>query len=142
MIYETTRKNKEADREIINTLGEPFTIIERIKMKGNGCRRMIVESASHDIWDFISGHPGIHYSSIELRPKGVIIYFKHVLRDISWIIPWWQLSVFKSSTYNIHGGGNFVKFKMDKNYLHNEKFLSRMLEMRNKYMENLSLANN
>lgn len=114
-----------------STLGPKYTLWQRIKMGGNGCRRMTVEETSPLIWSKIKKHPGIHYSSIELRPKGIIVYLKNNLRLYSWAIPYYQLALYKSKNFSIHSQGQYVKYKLDDSYRANEKFLSRMKTLRN-----------
>ena len=131
-------KYKKTDDLIDETLGKSFSFIERLKMGGNGCRRMVVEEASPDIWNKIKDHPGLHYSSIELRPKGIIVFFKFNLRDFSWIIPYYQLAIYKSQHFSIHADGHFVKYRLDSVFPANEKFIERMMNYRLNFLDSIN----
>ena len=137
MIYDTSVKNPKTKEAIENAVGKPASLWERIKSGGTGCRRMTVKECSPDIWKLIETHPGTHFSSMEIRPKGIIVFFKNNLTSYSWPIPFYRLSLYKSDTFSIHGEGSFVKYKMDSNFDANMKFIEKVKALKLPFQEHL-----
>lgn len=136
MIYDTSVKSQKIESEIINLVGKSLPLWQRLKSGGTGCRRMTIQSCSQDIQKLLEGHPGTNYSSIEIRPKGIIVYLKNNLNTYSWPIPFYRLSIYKSEAFSIHGEGSFVKYEMDSNYEANQKFITKISQSRLKTLEN------
>ena len=67
------------------------------------------------------------YSNIELRLKGIIVYIAEGLNRFSWVIPYYQLVVYKTPNYSIHSNGNFIRFSNDLNIKENLKFFKKLI---------------
>ncbi|MCH2194763.1 hypothetical protein [Kordia sp.] len=131
MIVNTTYKNKET-AEIIDThLGEAFSIIQRIKMKGIGSKRMIIHNVSPKMKPYLNTVDDLNYGNIELRPKGIIVHIHKKLNSFSWIVPYYRLQIYNSSFFSIHANGNFIQFKKNKLYKENKAFIEKMQTQKN-----------
>ena len=135
MFYNTSYRNKSIDKEIDGHLGESYGLIKTFQLRGKGSGRMLIEEMSQKLFDSLDGHAGMHFTNIEQRPKGILLFFKRNTSEFTWAVPFHHLSVFKTKTYNIHAQGQYVKLRLSTVFPYNEKFLKRMLKFRNDYME-------
>ena len=90
-LYNITYKNKETDEIINNQLGKAYNIIQKIKLKGIGSRRMIIENFSHDMANLELKVSGIQYANIEIRPKGIIVHINQGIYTHAWTINYLSL---------------------------------------------------
>ncbi len=112
MIYDTSYRNDLVREEINRRVGKPFTLMKRLQMMGNGSERMKILDASIKFYPYLNRTPYSTWASIELRPKGILVFFKQRERHFTWIIPYHQLSLFKSKILSIYGQGNFLKLEI------------------------------
>ncbi len=129
MLYAVNTVNKELNRKINLELGKAFSLLEKIKMKGAGSMRMKVIKTSPGL-SKTQDKNDINYTSIELRPKGMIAYFRTKINNYIWVIPYYKLSVFQSETFNIHAGGEFIRLDLKTVYPKNKKFFERMFKLK------------
>ena len=94
-------------------------------MRGNGSSRMIIEEMSKGIHDAITGHAGVHFTNIEQRPQGILLYLERNTTKFTWVIPFHHLAIFKGDTFNIHAQGEYVNLKISTVFPHNEGFFLR-----------------
>lgn len=134
MLFNTTYRNKDYEKESNHTLGKSFSFIEKIQLGGVGSSRLVMEQLSTNLQPPNMQNIATDYANIELRPKGIIIHFANRLERYSWIIPYYRLVMYQSQTFSIHSSGNFIQFKRNKNYTDNKKFLQKMSDLKNKFL--------
>ena len=134
MIFNTTYTNKEYSTKSIEAVGPTFSLINIIKMAGVGSSRLIIEELSAKLQPKNKTETAINYGNIELRPQGVIIHFTNKLERYSWVIPYYRLVTYNTQTFSIHANGHFIKFKKNKNYLNNKKFINKMIDLKNDFL--------
>ena len=133
MILETTHSNKK-NIELINDLvGKPFKMLERIKLKGIGSKRMIIQKVSPNLNNYLNTVADVNYANIELRPGGILILINKGLRNFTWVIPYYQLVIYKSNGSSIHAQGRFINFKNNILLKENKGFIKKMIELKIKY---------
>ena len=132
MIYNRTYFNKEDEREINKTLGNSFSFLKILKLRGVGSSRFIVHSVSENLSHTTNKVSDINYCSIELRPYGILVNITQQLNLFSWLIPYYKLAIFNSDTFSIHSDGSNIKIVKDKNYLNNKNFISKMMKLKTK----------
>ena len=133
MILETTR-HKKSNTDLINDLvGRPFSFFEKLKMHGVGSKRMIIEKASLNLNKYLNSVSDANYANIELRPGGILILINKGLQNFTWIIPYYQLVVFKTNGSSIHAQGRFINFKNNILLKENKGFLQKMMDLKIKY---------
>ncbi len=133
MLVETTYDNKE-NKELINDLvGKPFSLLQSIKMNGIGSKRMIVDDVSPNMNSVINAVSDINYANIELRPKGILILINKGLKNFTWIIPYYQLVMYKVNGSSIHAQGRFIHFKNNKTFKENKSFFNKLMDQKIKY---------
>ena len=134
MLFNTSYTNKEYTQESIHILGKAFSFFEKIKIGGIGSSRLVIEELSTKLQPKNMQSIAINYANIELRPKGIIIHFSNRLDRYSWIIPYYRLVIYSTRTLSIHANGHFIKFKKNKNYLDNKKFIDKMIDSKIEFL--------
>ncbi len=130
MILNTTYTERDQEERIDNLVGKKFGFIETLKLKGIGSKRMIINKASYKIESLLNKSQDINYVNIELRPKGVLLRIHATLKTYAWVIPYYQLVVFKSLNTSIHAQGQFIQFKQDNRLRDNKGFFQKMMDQR------------
>ncbi|MEW7280166.1 hypothetical protein ABW636_16360 [Aquimarina sp. 2201CG1-2-11] len=130
MVLDTTYFNKK-NRAIINDLvGKPFSFLQRIKLKGIGSRRMIIDEVSPNLQTYINRVSDISYANIELRPGGILLNINKGLKNYTWIIPYYQFYLYKTNGFSIHAQGRFVHFKNTITHRENASFFEKLMVMK------------
>ncbi|WP_299127774.1 hypothetical protein [uncultured Winogradskyella sp.] len=139
MILNTTHNNPEHSKIIDNLIGHPFTLVQKLKMKGVGSKRMIIDDVSPNMQSMMNKVSDINYANIELRPKGILVMINQGLKNFTWIIPYYQLVLYKVNGSSIHAQGRFVHFKNNKTFKENKKFFDKLLDKKVKYDAQFSM---
>ena len=134
MIYNTTQTNEDYDVALKAYLGKGYSLINKIKMNGIGSQRMMIAELSPKLKPKKIQFSEIDYGNIELRPKGILVHFTNRLDRYSWIIPYHKLIIFNSQFFSIHADGSYIRFLKNRNYIDNRKFISKMIDVKNKYL--------
>jgi len=137
MVFDTTYNNEDFNEHSILLVGKSFSFLERIKQGGIGSSRLIIESISPNLDLGKLKFSETDFGNIELRPKGIIVHYTRKLERFSWIIPYYRLVIYNSQFFSIHANGNFIQFSKNKNYIANKKFIDKMIDIKNDYL-NLS----
>lgn len=127
MILNSTYKNKKEKQILENLVGRPFNLIESIKMKGIGSKRMIVDNVSPNLKQYLNKVSDLNYANIELRTKGILIYINKGLKNFTWAIPYYQLVIYKTNGASIHAQGKFIHFRKNKTFKENKSFFKKLL---------------
>ena len=135
MLFNTSYTNKDYTKETTHILGKSFSFFEKIKMGGSGSSRLIIQELSPKLEPKIMQPIDINYANIELRPKGIIIHFTNKLDRYSWIIPYYRLIIYSTQRFSIHSNGKFIHFKKNKNYHDNKKFIGRIIDLKNTFLD-------
>jgi len=132
MICNRTYFDEEDEKKINEILGDSFSFLQTLNLKGVGSSRFIVHSVSDSLSHTINKVSDINYCSIELRPSGILVNITQQLNLFSWLIPYYKLVIFNSDTFSIHSDGSNIKIVKDRNYLNNKNFISKMIKLKNK----------
>jgi hypothetical protein len=127
MILNTTHHNKQHKQIINDLIGRSFTLFESLKMKGIGSKRMIISEVSPNLKSLMNVVSDINYGNIELRTNGILIFINRGLENFTWIIPYYQLVMYKTNGASIHAQGKFIHFKNNKTFKENKRFFDKML---------------
>jgi len=134
MLFNTTYNNKDYDTESTFLVGAKFTLFERIKLGGIGSGRLIIKNTSSKLNVAKLKFNEIDYGNIELRPNGIIVHYTRKLERFSWIIPYYRLVIYNAQFFSIHANGNFIQFSKNRNYNVNKKFINRMIQLKNDFL--------
>lgn len=132
-LYNISYSDKETDKLINDEMGKPYSLIKKIKLKGIGSRRMIIEHFSDNMKHLTLKVSGIQYANIELRPKGLIIHINQGIYTYAWTIPFFRLSIYNGDYFTVHGNGNFIQFNKEKSWKENRTFLQKIMHLKSIY---------
>ena len=133
MILNTTHYNKEHKSTIADLVGSEFSLVQKLKLKGVGSKSMIIDDVSPNMKSMMNIVSDINYGNIELRPQGVLIMINQGLINFTWVIPFYQLVIYKTNGSSIHAQGRFVHFRNNKTFKENKKFFDKLLDAKVKY---------
>ena len=128
MLFDTSYPDKETTRQINQAVGLPFSWRIRWKMGGIGSRRMVISSISEEYRQYLKADHYQSLANIELRPKGIIIHFRHKLQAYSWVMPYDTLIISFKASLLLESDGKFIEFNETRG---NEKFIDRMMDLSN-----------
>lgn len=138
MLLETTYHNKKDVLLINEMVGKPFTFWQVLKHRGIGSKRMMVASVSENMNNYINKVADITYANIELRPSGILVLINKGLKNFTWVIPYYQLAVYKTDSLSIHAQGKFIRFRNNRLYRENKNFIAKLLTFRVDFLNNQS----
>ncbi len=126
MLLNTTYKDHEQDLKIAQQVGEAYSFIERIRMKGIGSPKITILKSDVKIYNLLQLDQNRNVCNIELRPKGILISFQKRLETYQLVIPYYKLTIFKGDTnaYTLHKDQYFVKLLIQNHK--EENFMQRI----------------
>ena len=137
MLCENTYRNDKITQQINDLIGKPYSFFKSIQMKGTGSQRMMIDEVSNHFKNMI--HPSdINYGSLEIRPNGVIFHISKGLQRFVWVIPYYKLVIFKSTTLSIHADGMFIKIKKTQISTKNNSFISKIIDLKSKQISDVN----
>lgn len=128
MILNTTHYNKDHTKIINDLVGKSYSFWEAIKKGGIGSKRMIIQSVSPNMRQLMNEVADLNYANIERRPKGLLIRITKGLQNFTWIVPYYQLYLYKTETLSIHAQGHFIKFVNNNMLKANDKFFKIIID--------------
>ena len=135
MVLNTTHDNK-GNKELLNDLvGKPFSLLQSIKLKGIGSKRMVINDVSPNLKVYLNQVSDINYGNIELRTSGILIHITKGLQNFTWAIPYYQLVVYKTNGSSIHAQGKYIHFKNNRMLKENKLFFDKLLNEKIKFDE-------
>lgn len=138
MILNTTHNNKENKIIITDLIGSSYSFVESLRMGGVGSKRMIIENVSPNLQQHLNTVSDINYGNIEIRPNGILLFINKGLKNYTWVIPFYQLVIYKTNGISIHAQGKFVHFKNNKMFKENKKFMTKLFDAKVKFDEQYS----
>ena len=134
MIFNTTHPNQNFILYSNKLLGKPYSIFNKIKMNGVGSARFTIAEISEKLKTNKKQFSELSHGNIEIRPSGILVHYTNRLERFSWCIPYYRLVVYNSDFFSLHAEGSFIKFFKNKNYTENKKFISKMLDHKNEFL--------
>lgn len=139
MLLNVSYNRPKIKAQIDAEVGLPFTLMERLKMKGIGSGKLIIDTTSVHIHNLLVLDNNRNVCGIEIRPKGIILSFRSLLETYALVIPFWKLKLYKgqSDVYSVYRDDYFVKIKaLEKSH---HKFMQKLLKYKSEvYDSNLS----
>ncbi|WP_100614653.1 hypothetical protein [Confluentibacter citreus] len=128
MVLDTTHKNKEHENLINDLVGKRYSFLQSLKMKGIGSKRMIIDEVSPNMKTYTNIISDVNYANIEMRSRGILIYINKGLSNFTWVIPYYQLVIYKTNGSSIHAQGRFIKFRNNNMFKENKSFFDKLLD--------------
>ena len=136
MIKNLSYNSKKNRTILFEIVGRPFSLIERIRLKGIGSGKLIIIDASKEIVELLRLDNNINYCNIEIRTNGIIIRFRSLLETFGLIIPYYKLVIYKgeSNIYSFYKDKYYIKFMADnkKTSLFVKKIVGLKIKFQNK----------
>ena len=135
MILNLSYNNKETRNKVDELLGKPFSLRERIKLRGIGSPHMPIAAASIQIDNLLKLDNNRNICNIEMRPKGIIVGFRSLLESYGLIIPYYNLVLFKgeADTYSVHMDAYRVAISARTKDKSIHKFMKKLMDAKADY---------
>lgn len=131
MLFQTSYHSKETKEEIDTLVGKSIGIIKMIKMRGIGSQRFLVDEANEEVQELLERQNTPPYTNIELRPKGIMLWFRVKLDSYVLVLPYYKLSIFKNTDdITFHSDQWKLKLIPAHNAKLNISFVQKMLRMK------------
>ncbi len=134
MIYNISYRPVKVMDKIDSQVGASFNLLERVRMNGTGSPRLLVDEFCEDIKKKIAFSADLNYTNIELRKRGIIIYFKN--RSIVWAfaIAYHHLTIYQNgSIWSFHSNGRYVKVHCTSSEISLKNFIFKLMRLKNKH---------
>ena len=141
MILETSHNNKDISLLINDLVGKPFSFIKTIKLKGTVSKRMIIEESSANMTDYLNSTFDATYANIELRPLGILVRIIKGFSNFTWVIPYYQLVMYKGDYSSLYAQGRFIRFRKDEAFKSSKSFLHKLLKYKARYESKYDFLN-
>jgi len=131
MIINITYPDHKTRKQTAQVVGDSFSFIERIKMKGIGCTKLQIIEASPEISLMISANKDTAYCNMEMRKKGMVVGFNSTMRIYAWCIPYHQLNIyFNSGRLHVFGPQHNLKAIAPFNGTIDKRFIKKILALK------------
>mgnify|MGYP001381620857 FL=1 len=119
---------------LIDRVGKPLTLFERLKIGGNGSDKLIITDASNDIVELLKLDNNINQCNIEIRSNGIILRFRALLETYGLVIPFYKMVIYKGEKkiYSIYIDNQYIKFLADKKSIHS--FIKKINRLKSEYL--------
>jgi len=127
MLLNVSYNDKKIDARIATEVGTPFTLKERIRLRGIGSPKLFITSTSIEIHNLLVLDSTINTCNIEMRPKGIIVRFRSLLETYALVIPHYKLSLYKgkANEYSIYRDQYFIRVKANRSV---HDFMKKVLD--------------
>lgn len=134
MLRDLSYKDSEIEKEINNLIGKEFNLLEKFKRGGTGSRQLIIKKSDNNIYEILSKSYELNRCNIEIREKGIIIYFRSRQSTYGLSIPFYKLVIFKvdNNHYTLTYNEYFLKIRVESSSDH--KFLKKILEEKAQFL--------
>ena len=119
---------------LIDRVGKPLTLFERLKIGGNGSDKLIITDASNDIVELLKLDNNINQCNIEIRSNGIILRFRALLETYGLVIPFYKMVIYKGEKkiYSIYIDNQYIKLLADKKSIHS--FIKKINRLKSEYL--------
>jgi len=100
---------------------------------------MMIEDASPNMQQYLNVVADVNYANLELRPIGLLIRINKGLKNYTWVIPYYQLVIYKTNGSSIHAQGRFIHFRNNNTFKENKAFFDKLLDEKVKYESKYSV---
>ncbi len=130
MLLNVSYNRPKIKKQIDDAVGKPFSLMQRIKMKGIGSGKLLIDSTSIQIHNLLILDNNQNICGIEMRPNGILVSFRSLLETYALVIPFYKLKIYKgqSDVYSIYKDEYFIKVKMKEK--RNHRFMQKLLDFK------------
>ena len=132
MILKTSQNQKKVSDMLVLTCGDSYSLIEKINNNLFGSPKYLVKSISPSKFDldFVE-YTDLVYCSIELRKKGMAMYFRFKNEEYVILSRYNQITYTTNDrSFDLQAGGFLLNLEISNSNNH-KKFMTRMITCRN-----------
>lgn len=128
MLCNVSYNDPKLEKTIVELVGKPFGLKERLTMSGIGSPKMIISQASVEIQNLLELDHNQNSCNVELRPMGIIVRFRSLLETYALVIPFYKLNIFKGKAthYSLFGDAHKIEVESNEKV---RKFFSKMTQL-------------
>lgn len=141
MILDTTHRDNDTSLLINDLVGKPFSFLKTIKMKGTVSKKMVIEESSDNMKGYLNSIFDATYANIELRPLGILVRIFKGLTNFTWVIPYYQLVIYKGDYSSLYAQGRFIRFRKDESFETSKPFLLKLIKLKASYESKYDFLN-
>lgn len=129
MLCNVSYNDPKLEKTIVELVGKPFGLKERLTMSGIGSPKMIISQASPEIQNLLELDHNQNSCNVELRPMGIIVRFRSLLETYALVIPFYKLNIFKGKAthYSLFGDAHKIEVESNEKV---RKFFSKMTQLK------------
>lgn len=129
MLHNVSYKNNKISQIIDEEVGEPYSLKERLRLRGIGSSKLIIVDASPEIAKLLNLDNNRNQCNIEIRPDGIILGFRSLLESFAFVIPFYKLVIYKgeAESYSIYRDHQFVKIEAKPTDKATHNFIKKIL---------------
>jgi hypothetical protein len=129
MLCNVSYNDPKLEKTIVELVGKPFGLKERLTMSGIGSPKMIISQASVEIQNLLELDHNQNSCNVELRPMGIIVRFRSLLETYALVIPFYKLNIFKGKAthYSLFGDAHKIEVESNEKV---RKFFSKMTQLK------------
>jgi hypothetical protein len=136
MLLNVTYPDYKVKSTIEKIVGQPYSLIERIKMGGIGTSKLLMVEATEEIHKLLTVTSDTTYCHLECRKAGLLIGFQTTMKIYVWLIPYHKLTIYNNSgQLVIYGPKNNIKVKAPFNGTIDKKFIKKILSIKAEYLQ-------
>ncbi len=134
LLRNVTYNNPDIKNEINRLVGKSYPLIQRFKMRGTGSPKYLITGASNSFMEKLMLDNNLNYINIEIRPGGIIVFFRSLLETFGWIIPFNRLEIKKKDkNFELRSGMDFMVFENNLKYNSADKFLEKVFNYQDQF---------
>ena len=114
MLFKKSQNQRKISQKLIEISGEPFTIFEIYKNNINGSPRyQLIEISKNEFTIDLLNHNDLIYATIELRKKGIVVYFRYMNEEYQIACNYNQLSyISNDGKFELQTNKHLLKLKV------------------------------
>lgn len=130
MLLNISYNNPKIKKQINEAVGKPFTLKERLQMRGIGSSKLWITQTSVEIHNLLILDSYNNVCNIEMRPNGIIIGFRSLLESYGLIIPYWKLKIYKGKAeeYSFYCDNHVIKIRALAKDKATHKFVKKVMD--------------
>jgi hypothetical protein len=134
MLLNLSYNDPKVDATVNEAVGMPFSLKNRIMLKGVGSERFYISQASAGFLNILVLDQNVNWCNVEMRPKGIIVRFRKLLETYAFVVPYYKLTVYKTDLgYSLHKDAQYVTLQAtDGNAL--KKFMDKIISYKANYL--------
>jgi hypothetical protein len=137
MLFKKSQDQKKISQKVEEISGSSFSVLEILKEKLNGSPKYQLKQISKNDFDIdIENYTDLVYAAIELRKKGIVIYFRYRNEEYQLACNYNQLSyISNDGKFDLQTDSHQLKLKV-KDLKRHHLFIRNLIKCKAEFMSN------